>query len=65
VRIWFVDVSAVSVSGKVGGCQRLLGVRGEIRVSHRGDEDDDVAPFGWLNFVLLDHDMCQHMVGQI
>jgi len=30
-----------------GGCH---GGRREIRVSHRRDEDDDVAPFGWLNY---------------
>jgi len=29
------------------------------------EEDDDVATFGWLNFELLNHDMCQHVVGQI
>ena len=36
----------------------------KFRVSNRRDEDDDMAPFGWLNFELLDHDTCQHMVGQ-
>jgi len=28
-------------------------------------EDDDVAPLDWPNFQLLDHDTCQHVVGQI
>jgi len=28
-------------------------------------EDDDVAPFDWPNFELLDHDTCQYVVGQI
>jgi len=39
----------------------LLGFLGEkARV-----EDNDVAPFDWPNFELLDHDTFQHMVGQI
>jgi len=39
------------------------GARGEIRVSHGRDEDDDVAPFGSLNFECLDAATCHSRIG--
>jgi len=39
------------------------GARGETRVSHGRDEDDDVAPFGWLNFKCLDVATCYSLIA--